>query len=112
MKFPNFDLWLFGTKTLSDFGELLCPKCEGSKRNYDPDDPPDCIEGNKLRRTVPCVECKGTGLTTKQKLKPIYLKEKRDFISKIKKENRKILIKKLALKKLTKAEKKVLGLYD
>jgi excinuclease UvrABC ATPase subunit len=39
--------------------EEICPKCKGDGKIWDPDDPPDIIEGNKLRNIIQCPECKG-----------------------------------------------------
>ncbi len=38
-----------------------CLHCEGKGSYYDPDDPPDPIEGYKLCRRITCKECGGTG---------------------------------------------------
>lgn len=38
-----------------------CLVCEGRGNYYDPDDPPDVIEGYKMVRRLKCVACKGTG---------------------------------------------------
>lgn len=41
-----------------------CFSCDGTGRIYDPNDPPDPIEGNKLRRRIGCPHCNRTGETT------------------------------------------------
>lgn len=38
-----------------------CLTCGGRGRNYDPEDPPDPVEGNKHRHTLECKGCKGSG---------------------------------------------------
>lgn len=36
-----------------------CINCGGWGLEYDPDDPSDVYEGNKLRNTIPCTRCRG-----------------------------------------------------
>lgn len=41
-----------------------CRKCRGSRRMYDPNDPPCPIEGYKMVGRVNCDKCNGTGEST------------------------------------------------
>lgn len=46
-------------------GNWPCPQCDGLGRDWDPDDPPCPIEGNKMRNRITCPRCKGTRVTTR-----------------------------------------------
>jgi len=41
------------------WGLFPCRKCRGQGWEYDPDDPPDPVEGYKLVRRLKCEVCKG-----------------------------------------------------
>lgn len=45
--------------------EWPCLACRGRGWDYDPEDPPCPIEGNRGRNTVPCAACGGSGEGTK-----------------------------------------------
>src|SRR5208282_3042467 len=45
--------------------EWPCLACRGRGWDYDPEDPPCPIEGNRGRNTVPCTACGGSGNGTK-----------------------------------------------
>ena len=51
---------------LHEDGTFKCFHCSGSGSMYDPDDPPDCYEGNKLRNRIACDKCHGTGTGDKE----------------------------------------------
>lgn len=53
-----------------------CPQCNGVGIIYDPNDPPDPYEGNKLRRRISCLSCKGTGETTRVVLHEAWKKDR------------------------------------
>lgn len=38
-----------------------CPVCLGREWDYDPNDPPCPIEGNKMRNRITCPDCGGSG---------------------------------------------------
>lgn len=46
-------------------GNWPCPQCNGLGRDWDPDDPPCIIEGNKMRNRITCPHCKGTCVTSR-----------------------------------------------
>lgn len=46
-------------------GDWPCPQCNGLGRDWDPDDPPCPIEGNKMRNRITCPRCNGTRVTTR-----------------------------------------------
>jgi hypothetical protein len=43
--------------TTQSLNPYPCPECNGSQLIYDPTDPPDVIEGNKMRRVIDCPKC-------------------------------------------------------
>ncbi len=45
--------------------EWPCLVCRGRGWDYDPEDPPCPIEGNRGRNTIPCAACGGSGEGTK-----------------------------------------------
>lgn len=49
--------------------DFPCPECNGDGKVYDPDDPPDPIEGRKLCRIIRCEKCAGTGRDKKECIK-------------------------------------------
>ncbi len=49
--------------------KTTCYACRGEKWDYDPRDPRDPVEGNKMRSRVPCLVCEGTG-----KMHPVAIK--------------------------------------
>ena len=40
----------------------VCSHCKSYGWIYDPHDPRDVVEGNKLRNTIDCPKCSGTGI--------------------------------------------------
>src|SRR3990172_8675458 len=84
-------------------GTWDCIPCAGSGKIYDPDDPPDCIEGNKLRRVLQCQKCKGSGIGTEKEWQNLYKKEMATIKSQNKIQKREAALIKKALHKLTKA---------
>lgn len=53
-----------------------CLRCHGSKTIYDPNDPRDPIEGNKLRSVIECPNCKGTGKSSQAVLREAWREER------------------------------------
>lgn len=107
---PKFEKYLLDDRVYSDKG-YTCYSCTGSGRIYDPDDPPCSYEGNKLRRTFKCQTCNGSGYGNFEKeYRKLYIV----FVEELKSYNRNNRylnkIKRAALKKLTKEEKRILGL--
>lgn len=51
-----------------------CLGCHGWGQIYDPNDPPDPIEGSKYRRLLPCPDCGGKGYGPKSKVVQAYRK--------------------------------------
>ena len=47
-------------------GQYPCDECHGRGRIYDPNDAPDVNEGNKLRNSIVCPKCQGSGDLNKQ----------------------------------------------
>ena len=90
----------------------ICYHCAGSGRVYDPDFR-DVYEGNKLRRVLNCQVCAGKGYGNfKEWHTNHYRKESQKIKKKSAEEGKLNSIRKRALKKLTKEEKKALHLYD
>lgn len=50
------------------FGENKCHYCDGDGKMYDPNDPRDPYEGNKLRRVIDCIACNKTGINPASKI--------------------------------------------
>lgn len=46
------------------WGSYPCVACRGKGWDYDPDDPPDPVEGYKLVRRLKCSKCKGQKYST------------------------------------------------
>ena len=74
----SFRNYIYNTTLCKDI-EYPCIKCEGRGRIYDPDDPRDVIEGNKMRRTISCSMCAGSGVANKKYWKKRYKEEKKSF---------------------------------
>lgn len=58
--------------------KVPCVHCNSYGWIYDPYDPPDLVEGNKLRNRVDCYKCSGTGIGNEfenDKLYEEYCKE-------------------------------------
>lgn len=101
---------LEGRLSKLDEGEYPCIKCYGRGWNYDEDDPPDIIEGNKLRDRIKCHECYGTKKGKKSDWLKLFKADKQ--IVKLIRKNQLATLKqrKVALAKLTREEQRVLGL--
>lgn len=81
-----------------------CSNCEGAEWIYDPNDPPDIIEGNKGRRTIKCPVCKGTGETSRKEFIERFKKAKARQKNLIEKKKAQIRATQAALNKLTPEE--------
>lgn len=89
----------------------LCPQCGGSGSLYDPDDPPDVIEGNKFRNVLKCQVCSGKGHGDFLHIwRAKYISEKNEANEKYKKQLQHKRERNRILKKLTPSERKFLGL--
>ena len=106
--FYSFEEWLTKNKLFYSNGELLCLKCRGHSKISDPT---DSEQEKCMRRHITCHVCGGQGTASKQILKKLYLQEKKRFDLSYSKKFRENAIRERALKKLTKKEKEVLGLY-
>lgn len=77
-KHKTFPVWLLANynQIFAADGKIICTSCDGTGRIYDPDDPPDCYEGNKLRNVIKCSKCNGakTFELTEDNLKPFHEK--------------------------------------
>jgi hypothetical protein len=105
----EFSVWCVENNAIRN-GKFSCTECNGSGKIYDPNDPRDPIEGNKLRRVITCTSCKGSGTGLIDEWLSLF---KADKIAEKKKqiqEKRKSKLVKSALKKLTDEEIKALGL--
>lgn len=85
-------------------GKYPCLDCRGLGLVYDPEDPPDTIEGNKGRRRIKCQKCGGSRCGTKEELKAAYkeitekyLRDKAEYQTLVRR-------RRSALRKLTKWE--------
>ncbi len=109
-KIPSFERYVMDEHAYSLEG-FLCPECLGDGKLYDPEDPPDSYEGNKLRRVIKCQRCKGEGIGD---FESDWKKHHKEYVAVLKKQNAEIRyenkVKRNALKKLTKEEKGLLGL--
>jgi hypothetical protein len=56
-----------------------CLACRAKGRIYDPDDPPDPVEGYRHCRTLNCPICKGSGKGSKKECQAVYRKAIEDF---------------------------------
>lgn len=85
-----------------------CTRCRGDGRIYDPNDPPDPVEGNRHRDVIDCTACNGTGCIGRELFAATY----REIISKYlhDKEEYETLVKakKVAIAKLSDLELRAL----
>lgn len=95
----------------ADFFPCLNPECRGAGVIYDPEDPPDIIEGNKGRRRIGCPTCKKTGRSTKALFKAYYQKVKTNINERRAQEKTDLKDFKAALKKLTAREFKLFSKF-
>lgn len=112
-KIVPFSAYIIRNNIINDDGEYFCPHCEGVGKIYNPDDPRCPIEGNKMRGMITCPSCMGSkaSLSYQSKWKEIYKKAvKIHKLYKKAKKDHDIRVKQ-AIKKLTKEDRKVLGLY-
>lgn len=87
-----------------------CLECKAIGTIYDPEDPPCPVEGNKLRNRIKCPGCGGTRFGPKAKVVEAYGKALAEFKEKLRRwEERKATLRS-AWRKLTPAERKVVGL--
>lgn len=82
--------------------------CRGKGTFYDPNDPPDPIEGNKLRNRVKCPKCHGTGRGERREFTALYKKAKAAAQTKVRAEVEKAKATQSALDKLTAEEWRLL----
>lgn len=85
-------------------GKWPCLECEGSGIIWDPNDPPDPIEGNKLRNRIKCPTCKGSRTGTRQTVMAAYKEQIRRYEKNLAEWNRLTAARASALKKLSKEE--------
>ena len=81
-----------------------CLACSGRGWNYDPQDPPCPVEGNRDRRTVPCAACGGSGQGTKEACRKAYQEAIARFRQEAKEYEGFVKARRQALKKLTAEE--------
>lgn len=81
-----------------------CANCKGAKIIYDPQDPPDNIEGNKGRRKIHCPKCQGSGQTTKREFVALHKIEKSRRSKLILERKARVIATQMVLNRLTKQE--------
>jgi hypothetical protein len=108
----NFEVFLarFDSEIHHKTGHVKCIRCEGSGRIYDPKDPRDPIEGNKMRNVISCQICAGSGIGKLSDWKKYWRADKKFFTAKWKQEAADKARRKQILKKLTKSDIDFLGL--
>ncbi len=111
MRFKKNYLQIYTPEILSDNSIYPCLECRGKGSIYDPNDPPDVIEGNKLRNRITCPNCKGNTLEDSIKFKTKFKQVKEQEKQKIKDYKQFIKDIKALNKKLTKQEKETLQKY-
>lgn len=97
------------TRILDDPSKWPCTICLGRGWDYDPNDEPDVIEGNKLRNRIKCSACNGIGAGPKAPFQAIYARIIKDWKEKVEKFDREEALRKSGLAKLTSDERKALG---
>jgi hypothetical protein len=110
----TFNNFLYFNHIIDEEGRCVCPECDSSGRIYDPNDPSCSIEGNKMRNIIICPLCKGEKYAKRFKSNWKYIFDS-NVLEHKKRETREKeheIIRKTALKKLTKKEKEVLGVFD
>lgn len=86
-----------------------CTCCLGRMWLYHPDSRPDPVEGNKMRDTIKCPVCKGTGKGQLKHWKNLYNRDIEEWKNKKEKAIKLRTLQKSGLKKLTLAERKALS---
>lgn len=84
-----------------DHGEYPCLTCRGRRWVYDPNDPPCPIEGNKMRNTLKCDACAGTGRSTRKACAAAYQKVIDEWKKEVTEYDRLEALRKSAIEKLT-----------
>lgn len=82
-------------------GTYPCQPCGGRGWVYDPDDPPCPIEGNKMRNTLRCQCCGGSGRGTRQACAAAYKEVIDKWKAEVVEYDRLAALHKGAVKKLT-----------
>lgn len=100
--------WKAGKK-LEDTTFWPCLSCGGTGQVYDPNDPYDLIEGNKMRSRITCPQCQGSGATTRKNYVALYQHFTAQYRENLAAHRRTIDVLKAALEKLTLAEIEVLS---
>lgn len=90
--------------------ETKCIPCSGHGVIYDPEDPRDIIEGDKLRRTIKCPTCKGTKIGNISEWEKLWRSEKSEYKKRTAKSIEEKVRRKEILKKLNKEDISFLGL--
>jgi len=90
--------------------ELICSKCSGSGRVYDPRSPKCVIEGSKMRDRIDCPLCEGSGIGIREMYKSFYIEIMDEYKAKLEKYTREIALYKSVVKKLSKEEKEYVGI--
>ena len=85
-----------------------CCKCNGNGRIYDPLDPADVYEGNKLRNRIECNVCNGSGIGKAKDLHSIWIIERKKWLERKKEYNNIVLTLRNIESKLKKSEIKLL----
>lgn len=80
-KYPTVYHWLASNDYYNEIiNEFDCVECEGSGRIWDPDDPRDPYEGNKLRNRIECPTCKGKGVGPVEPYLKFYSESKERYV--------------------------------
>ena len=89
--------------------EFKCVECNGWKTKLADDAFCDPVEGYKFANKVTCPTCNGTGLSSEKDWKNVFKILQTNYKAQMKEEKETEKLKKSALKKLTKDERKALG---
>lgn len=80
----------------------VCSHCKSYGWIYDPHDPPDIIEGNKLRNKIDCPKCSGSGVGNEHENDLLYQYYSDSYDKSLSDYNHKLLIYTSIIVKLSK----------
>jgi len=106
----SFTSFLVEMQGIINDGKFICGECSGRGSMIPDDEYADPVEGYKFARRINCPTCNGSKYVTEKFWRDYFKQEKAKWSEREAERKHTELIRKQALKKLTKEEREVLGL--
>lgn len=102
---------VYDNKKLADPSWWPCLECGGCGWVYDPHDPPDPVEGNKMRSKIKCSKCEGSGQGQRKELMKAYREQREEDNAEMDRYKKSIKRLKILLKRISENDLDLLSRY-